>query len=114
MDPALKEMLSTTVSIRRPSTLSKTGSENAASLGAAVPIAAYVERRFVNMPSADGKGMQRVVRHFIVTEEEIREGDRVWLAGMDTSDMELSKRADEVAVFLEPFTAVVDHYEVML
>lgn len=105
MDTELQKMLVKTINIRVPS-YSAAGDQT---LGTAVPMAAHVE--LVKTTAAMQAGKESVVRHVIVTMDEIRRDDRVWMPGDDSSDINLGKLPVTVQTFFDPETGLVDHYE---
>ena len=109
MDFELDRMLVKTVNMRRPTSYTSGGTEV---LDAAVSIVAYVE--ILRSQVQASPGTEQVVRHVVVTEIEVRPDDRIWLPGLDPNNLELGKKPQSIAVFNDPETGNVDHYEVVL
>lgn len=61
---------------------------------------ARVERRVAIVIRADGSEAQANTQ--ITSESELKESDRIWLPGADTSDDEVSKRPIEAAMASTP------------
>lgn len=99
------------VNVRRPSGESNGGNQT---LGAAIPITAYVEQR-TSIVGHSG-GTQTSVQTWVVTEDVLTQDDRFWLQGADPLDLDLGKRpVGDIQVFMDPYDpSVVDHYEVQL
>lgn len=111
MDPCLRLMLNSTVTVRSVTEISEGGSEV---LGAPRVLAAYVERRTEIKTGGPGGSTERQTRHLIVTEEPITADDRVWLEGADVSNPVFSRRPEGVVVYKNPATRAIDHYEATL
>lgn len=106
MDALLRDMLTTTVTLREV-TESDSGVETA---DAAVVVAAYVEAKSIYEPAPEGGG-QRVTRHFVTVEVAVTETMRVWLAGEDADTPSLGKRPKQLNPFFDPDTRALDHTE---
>lgn len=110
MRPELKKLLTTSVTVKPVTGYSEGGTET---LGAGVVLPAYAELTTRVVPSATGD--KRVTATLIVVETPVSPDDRVWLAGLDTTDSRLSKRPEQVIVYRDPLAGgAISHCEFML
>ena len=110
MVPGLKTLLTSEITVKSVTGYSEGGSEI---LGPARVVKAYIERDVMIVKDPKGAD-QRRTRTLIVTEDEVSIDDRIWLEGLDVSNVVFSKRPMNVVVFKHPVTALVDHYEIEL
>lgn len=59
-------------------------------------------------------GLDRSVKHLLITPQTITEDERIWLPGGNTSDVNESFRPVLVNPMYEPRSTTVSHYEVYL
>jgi len=59
-------------------------------------------------------GLDRSVKHLLITPTAITEDERIWLPGADTSDVSASLRPVHINPMYEPRSTTVSHYEVYL
>lgn len=107
MDAALRTLLNATLSVRRVSSYSNSGTEV---LGVARTVPAYVELRESFITAADGT--MRRTTHLLVTEAELTVDDRITFGAAGI----VGRKPAAIGVYYEPETSppVVDHYEVKL
>lgn len=108
MDASLKTLLNSTITVKSVVGYTDGGSEL---LGEARSIKAYIEQNTEIRKNPNGADERRT-RTLIVTEDAISVDDRIWLEGLDSSNVVFSKRPMGVVVFKHPITALIDHYEV--
>ena len=105
MDPTLKTLLKQIVTLKGESGRNSSGDP---AFGNARPIKAYYERRrkIVEMPT----GEKLEASHWICTEDEIKNTDRLWLQEEDSTDDDQSHTVASVERFVDDH-GNVDHYE---
>lgn len=108
MDACLKALLTQTINVRPVTAFSPGGQET---LGAAVPIPAYVELKRGTAPAPGGTEV--AVTHMIITEVAVGLDQRVWLPGDSPADLKLGKRPMNVMAYKDE-AGNPDHFEVTL
>ena len=108
MDPQLKATCNQVIFVSRLASVSNSGDPT---YGAPVRVMARVEDDEENADSS--AGTQRRTRVRIMTEEEIRDTDRIWIRGASPSDASLGRTPLKVQE-LPDESGAIDHYETVL
>lgn len=108
MDPSIKRLLTQIVNVA--SVVSYNGPDEV--LGPTRQIRAYVETRTA-FSSAPNAGNDLANRTILIIEEQISLDDRIWLPGLNPSDLTASRQPMSVNFFYKE-NGSLDHCEVIL